>query len=57
MEDLTGTPTERAHRLAEIESEGRPDAEWLRRQLALALEGWAAAETKIAVDAESREDY
>ena len=59
MDDLTGSSTERAHRLASLE--GEADAplppEWVRRQLGLALAAWAEDERKLDVDAEGREDF
>ena len=57
MDDLTGGAAERARRLAALASEGPLEPEWLRRQLDLALEAWAADEKELAVEAEAREDY
>jgi hypothetical protein len=57
MDDLTGGAGERARRLAALASEGPLEPEWLRRQLDLALEAWAADQKALDVDAESREDF
>ena len=57
MDDLTGGAGERARRLAALASEGPLEAQWLRRQLDLALEAWAADQKALDVDAESREDF
>ena len=57
MDDLTGNAGQRARRLAELETEGAPSAEWLRRQLALALEAWAADEKTLDIEAEGHEDF
>ena len=57
MDDLTGAAGERARQLARLESEATLEAAWLRRQLTLVLEAWAADEKALDVDAETREDY
>jgi hypothetical protein len=57
MDDLTGSSEERVRQLARLESEGPLPPEWLRRQLGLALDAWAAAEKELDIDAEGREDY
>jgi hypothetical protein len=57
MDDLTGTAGERARQLVRLESEGKPTAEWMRRQLALILEAWEADEKTLDIDAEGREDF
>lgn len=57
MDDLTGTASQRARRLLELESEGSLSAEWLRRQLDLALVAWADDEKTLDIDAEGREDF
>jgi hypothetical protein len=57
MDDLTGTAGQRARRLLELESDGSLSAEWLRRQLDLALVAWADDEKTLDIDAEGREDF
>ena len=57
MEDLTGGPDERGERLAGLEKEAAVEASWLRRQLGLALEAWAADETDLDIEREARIDY
>lgn len=54
MEDLIGGPDERR---AQLENLDAVDAVWLRRQLELALEAWAADDTELDIDRESRVDY
>ena len=57
MDDLTGDAGERARRLAALEAEGQLEPEWLRRQLGLVLEAWAADEKTLDVEAETHEDF
>jgi hypothetical protein len=57
MDDLTGSSTERARRLAKLEAEGPLPPDWVRRQLDLALIGWAEDEKALDIDAEGREDF
>ena len=56
--DLTGTVDERISQLREREASTEAlTAEWLRRQLHSALEAWAAAETEVDIEVETRTDY
>ncbi|WP_308466580.1 hypothetical protein [Rathayibacter soli] len=57
MDDLTGAADERTRQLARFESEGPLTSDWLRRQLELVLEAWAADEKTLDIDAEGREDF
>ncbi|HEV7813423.1 MAG TPA: hypothetical protein VGO99_10660 [Leifsonia sp.] len=57
MDDLTGTAGERARQLIQLESDGPLPAEWLRRQLVLVLEVWAADERTLDIEAEGHEDF
>jgi hypothetical protein len=57
MDDLTGTSGERARQLSRFESEGPLPAEWLRRQLVLVLEAWAADQKVLDIEAEGHEDF
>jgi hypothetical protein len=57
MDDLTGTAGERARQLIQLESDGPLPAEWLRRQLVLVLELWAADERTLDIEAEGHEDF
>ncbi|WP_431280047.1 hypothetical protein [Leifsonia poae] len=57
MDDLTGSAGERTRQLIRLESEALLEAEWLRRQLALVLDAWAADEKTLDVEAEGREDF
>jgi len=56
-EDLTGTADERVRRLAELAAMGPLSAEWLKRQLDLALAAWADDETALDVERESHMDF
>ena len=57
MNDLTGTADERINQLEHAEAAGPLSAEWLRRQLDLALAAWADEETELDIEKESRVDY
>jgi hypothetical protein len=57
MDDLTGTADERMAQLERLDAIGELPADWLRRQLDLALEAWADDETKLDIEQESRNDY
>ncbi|MFS0734581.1 hypothetical protein ABC304_17940 [Microbacterium sp. 1P10UB] len=55
--DLTGTADERRQQLAQRQAEGPLPADWVTRQLVAALEAWAADETVLDIDQESRTDF
>ncbi len=57
-DDLTGTADDRLVQLASLQAAGTPlGAEWLRRQLNRALGAWAADETELDIERESRVDF
>ena len=56
-EDLHGAVDERRRQLAALSSAGPLSAEWLRRQLDAGLDAWAADETALDIDRESRNDF
>ncbi|GAA1994556.1 hypothetical protein [Microbacterium pumilum] len=55
--DLNGTADERIRQLSEADPTALQSAEWLLRQLNGALSAWAADETRLDIDIESRVDY
>jgi len=57
MNDLTGTADERINQLEHADATGPLTADWLRRQLDLALAAWADEETELDIEKESRVDY
>jgi hypothetical protein len=57
MDDLAGSAEERARQLGALEAAGPLEPDWLKRQLLLVLEAWAADETIIVIEAEGHEDF
>lgn len=57
MDDLTGSADERTRQLARLESDRSLPPDWVRRQLGLVLEAWAADEKTLDINAEGHEDF